>query len=605
MRQQSLWYWRKLGDAAVVVAALAFVAPEAANAQATLDNGTATAAQFAARLQGSGVTISNAAYPPANGSDEARMFGLFSNGVAGAALEINTGSALSTGRNEEMFTSNDQPDNSRGPTTTYNDPDLIAIEPGAIYNVAVITMDVTLDAYATGLTMRYQFGSEEYPDYVGSAYNDLMAILISGPGITGKQNIAAAPSGGATDINTVNFGVRGCASSGASVVLTNNASYTRNGHTTALPGTCNPASQPGPFPVVMEWNGLTKALTAQASNLTPGGVYHLKLAVADVGDWEYDSGVIFEAITATYGSDFGDAPASYGAPSHVVRSALRLGADITRESAGYNDPNAAADAKDDGVTLPTLTRGQSATIPVSVAGTGGRLQAFLDWNGDGDFADSGEQIATNAQDGGAGDADGVVNGVISVSVATPIFVTLSQTFARFRWSSTTGLSASDAANDGEVEDYALIIAPGDTTLSTNKTVALYAPTASAPFLIPGNEVVYSIAVANAGSLPVDADSIFVVDALPAQVAFYNGATPEFGGAVAGFSQTGSSLTFTPSTDLRYSNLSTPPTSFAACSYSPAAGYDAAVTYVCFNPKGQLPAGDPDPSFTLSFRARIK
>ena len=30
-----------------------------------------------------------------------------------------------------------------------------------------------------------------------------------------------------------------------------------------------------------------------------------------------------------------------------------------------------------------------------------------------------------------------------------------------------------------------------------------------------------------------------------------------------------------------------------------------VTYICFAPKGALTAGDPDPSFSVSFRARIK
>jgi uncharacterized repeat protein (TIGR01451 family) len=578
---------------------------ENAFAQATVDNAAATAAQIGARLQGPGVTISGADIPAANGSDTTTMYGLFSNGIAGAGLEINSGAALSTGTIAEMFTSNNAANRSQGGTTLYSDPDLTAIEAQATRNVAVVTMNVTLDAYATGFEMRYQFGSDEYPDYVGSSFNDLVAILLSGGGLSGVQNIALAPSGGATDINTVNIGVRGCQSTGAPVVLTNSASYTNNGHTTALPGTCNPSSQPGPFPVVMEWNGLTKALTARGTNLTPGQTYALKLAVADVLDNEYDSGVIFELVSATYGSDYGDAPASYGAPSHVVRSVHRLGAGVTREAGPYNHANAAADAQDDGVTLPTLTQGQSATVPVTVTGAGGFLQGFIDWNGDGDFADSGEQVATNAQDGGAGDTDGTANGTIALAITAPVAVTFAQTFARFRWSTASGLSSAAAANDGEVEDYALTISPGNSTLQATKTVSVYDPSAANLYAIPGNDVIYQIAVANAGNLPVDSNTLFLVDRMPAQLDFFNGATPLFGGAVVGWSQSGTSLTFSAASDVRFSNLVAAPASFAACGYTPLAGYDPAVKWICFNPKGVFPSGDPDPSFTVRFRARIR
>jgi uncharacterized repeat protein (TIGR01451 family) len=588
--------------AAGALAAL-FIAP-AAHAQATVDNAAATAAQIGTRLQGAGVTISGAAIPAGNNSDTTTMYGLFSNGIAGAGLQINTGAALSTGTIADMFTSNNVANRSLGVTTTYNDPDLTALEAQATRNVAVVTMNVTLDAYATGFEMRYQFGSDEYPDYVGSTYNDLIAILLSGPGITGRINIAQAPSGGETDINTVNFGVLGCASSGAPTVLTNNAFYIRNGHNTTLPGACNPATQPGPFPVVMEWNGLTTALTARAENLTPGGTYALKLAVADVGDNQYDSGVIFELISATYGRDHGDAPASYGAPTHVVRSAHRMGAGVTRDSGPYNHPDAAADANDDGVVLPTLMQGQSALIPVSVTGAGGRLQAFIDWNGDGDFLDAGEQIAADVVDGGVGDNDGVANGSITLSVTVPVFVTLSKTFARFRWSTQAAIGPTAAANDGEVEDYALTVQAGNAALAATKTVAVYDPGAAGLYMTPGNDVIYTIAVSNTGNLPVDANALFLADRVPAQLEFFNSATPEFGGVV-GWSGAGSGLTFTPASDLRFSNLAAPPANFAACAYTPVAGYDPNVTYVCFNPKGSFANGPPTRSFTVRLRARIK
>ena len=83
----------------------------------------------------------------------------------------------------------------------------------------------------------------------------------------------------------------------------------------------------------------------------------------------------------------------------------------------------------------------------------------------------------------------------------------------------------------------------------------------------------------------------------------DGAGPATGPVI--FTQTGSGLTITPATDLRYSNLVAVPANFAACTYTPVAGYDPAVRHICFNPKGaMLSGGAPAPSFSVQFRARI-
>ena len=51
--------------------------------------------------------------------------------------------------------------------------------------------------------------------------------------------------------------------------------------------------------------------------------------------------------------------------------------------------------------------------------------------------------------------------------------------------------------------------------------------------------------------------------------------------------------------------STPPASFAACTYTPTAQYDPLVRYICINPKGTMAGstGTP-PSFTVTFAARV-
>ena len=64
------------------------------------------------------------------------------------------------------------------------------------------------------------------------------------------------------------------------------------------------------------------------------------------------------------------------------------------------------------------------------------------------------------------------------------------------------------------------------------------------------------------------------------------------------------LTFTPGTDLRFSNRAAAPASLADCTYTPAAGNDPQVRHVCINPKGTLPAGSPGGQFAVMLRARI-
>lgn len=163
-------------------------------------------------------------------------------------------------------------------------------------------------------------------------------------------------------------------------------------------------------------------------------------------------------------TDYGDAPASYGAPAHKVVSGVRLGAvapdaevaPLTGVTAGGDD--AAGVDDEDGVAISSLTQGGAGTAGVTVTGAGGRLQAFFDWNGDGDFSDAGEQVATNVQDNGVGDAN-LAAGAIGLALVVPATATTSQTYARFRWSTASGLPATSTAANGEAEDYAININP--------------------------------------------------------------------------------------------------------------------------------------------------
>lgn len=115
------------------------------------------------------------------------------------------------------------------------------------------------------LNINYVFASEEYPQFVGSTYNDIFAFFISGPGITGTVNIATIPNTNTpVTINNVNGN-------------TNSQYYVNNDNGKTV-----------------QYNGFTKPLTASIK-VIPCSSYHLKMAIADVGDESYDSGVFIEA----------------------------------------------------------------------------------------------------------------------------------------------------------------------------------------------------------------------------------------------------------------------------------------------------------------------
>ena len=153
-------------------------------------------------------------------------------------------------------------------------------------------------------------------------------------------------------------------------------------------------------------------------------------------------------------NDFSDAAITDEA-QHTAFAEFTLGSAITAEASAQTATNADGDTSDDGVMLPVLNLGGTGTIDVVVneptAGNG-YLQAWIDWNGDGNFSGVGEQIAVDLQD-----SDGDTS--IAIPVSVPANATTNQTYARFRWSSEAGLDDSTSAPNGEVEDYVLTLAP--------------------------------------------------------------------------------------------------------------------------------------------------
>lgn len=139
------------------------------------------------------------------------------------------------------------------------------------FDACVIELDVV--PTADTLTFNYVFGSEEYDEFVGSSYNDVFAFFISGKGIKNVQNLAVVPNTKTpVSVNSIN---NGGGSYGKSA--SNPAYFVSNldGH------------------VGLEYDGMTKLMEIKQA-VTPYETYHIKLAIADVGDNAYDSGVLIE-----------------------------------------------------------------------------------------------------------------------------------------------------------------------------------------------------------------------------------------------------------------------------------------------------------------------
>lgn len=157
--------------------------------------------------------------------------------------------------------------------------------------------------------------------------------------------------------------------------------------------------------------------------------------------------------------DHGDAPGSYGAPVHRIVDGMHLGtAPPDWDGRPFDAANADGDDKageddEDGVTLGTLQRGVAAALDVRVAGAGGYLQAWIDYDGDGSFG-AGEQVAANRRDDGTNGDPTAGDGRIRITFTPPLGATSAQTYLRLRWSTVQGLNSTASAPDGEVEDYA-------------------------------------------------------------------------------------------------------------------------------------------------------
>ena len=224
------------------------------SAQLSVNSGL-SAVQLAQILAGPNITINSATLTggaTASGSFDGTSSNL---GMAGGVILSNGDVGGAPGPNN----SNGGGDNLGQPGTAQMDSMAGALSFDAI------TLEFSFNVQSDFIQFQYIFASEEYPEYAppnSSSFNDVFAFFISGPGISGEENIALVPgTTSSVSINNIN-------------AVTNNQYYIDN-----VGG------------ATVQYDAWTTILTAERQGLVPCQEYTMKLVIADAGDPDWSSAV--------------------------------------------------------------------------------------------------------------------------------------------------------------------------------------------------------------------------------------------------------------------------------------------------------------------------
>jgi subtilisin-like proprotein convertase family protein len=236
--------------------------------QLTVNNGL-TGQQLADMLAGENITATNVSI-----TGNSLQYGSFT--FAGTGLDVQSGVILSTGIINDAIGPNNSDNTSHG----FNGPGnelLSQLAESPTFDAVVL--EFSFEVQTDRIEFNFNFLSEEYNEYVGSQFNDVFAFFISGPGITGEENLAVIP--GTTipvSVNTIN-----------------NQEFWQFYHDNTN-GNTN-----------IEFDGFTTLLKAEKSGLIPCETYTLKFMLADAGDPIYDAGVLLQENSLVQASVSGSA----------------------------------------------------------------------------------------------------------------------------------------------------------------------------------------------------------------------------------------------------------------------------------------------------------
>ncbi len=193
---------------------------------------------------------------------------------------FSSGIVLSTGAAMDMAGPNDNPK-----TSTVNgspgDKNLYPLAGGRTFDGAKLAFDFKADK--DSVAFNFFFASEEYNDYVGSTFNDVFALVVTGPGFGNGKNLAVLP--GTTTPITVN-----------SINPNQNRQYFVDNNPYTLVGRINETAKANLNPTTFanfEYDGMTKVFSV-GFRVVPKTVYHFEIVVSDAGDGTVDSAVLLE-----------------------------------------------------------------------------------------------------------------------------------------------------------------------------------------------------------------------------------------------------------------------------------------------------------------------
>ncbi|MEI6217708.1 MAG: choice-of-anchor L domain-containing protein, partial [bacterium] len=192
------------------------------------------------------------------------------------------GIILSCGNVADAATTNSSPGKS-ATLNTPGDPQLDALIGGITHDATSLTLTFTTDASVTGVSFNFLFASEEFPEFVGSVYNDAFAAILDG------QNISFDSNGNYISVNNNFFQL-------------DNDPWDPS----------NPAKiGKAPVSLAVEYDGLTPLLLTSKSPLAPG-THTLKFVIADAGDSVLDSAVFISNFKFSAQGDSGTSVAPGG-----------------------------------------------------------------------------------------------------------------------------------------------------------------------------------------------------------------------------------------------------------------------------------------------------
>lgn len=315
-------------------------------------------------LVGSGVYVYNVKFNNATGNIGTPQIGTF-NANGYVQLRMQQGVLMTTGNISVAPGPNTSGGQSNAVSNAYNDPQMSSVASGSITSCATLDFDFT--SVSPFITVNYCFGSEEYPEYVCSNYNDVFAFFITGPdpntGQTRTWNMAkiphtvstANPDGIAVAVNSVNQGTAP-SQSGSNCYYTYSEYYVVN-HQPGASGGANNAQG-------VQYDGFTQKLSASA-RIVPCAQYHMHISICNVGDNAFDSGVFIEQN-------------SFNSPSAQINLS-NYGVDTLVEGSETDIPLTVYDNEYYSYGLTSLTFGGTATNAVDyycISSNGDTLNAF-------------------------------------------------------------------------------------------------------------------------------------------------------------------------------------------------------------------------------------